>query len=214
MNILALEFSAPMRSVAVVADGRRGPAIVRNDPRATCTGAMVEEALRGASLEREDIQCIAIGLGPGSYNGIRAALAFAQGWQLGMPVELRGVATTECLAAQAQANGWTGRAHAVIDAQRRELYLVTYDISPVSIESVTGLRIVSLDEARRQTSGEGRVFGPEAKRWFAEGHNLAPDAAQLAMLAAAQAGPSPLEPLYLRETTFVKAPPLRTIPER
>lgn len=214
MKILALEFSAMVRSVAVVVDGRRGPAIVRNEPRSTCTSTMVEEALQGARMEQEDVECIAIGLGPGSYNGIRAAIAFAQGWQIGIPVELRGVATTECLAAQAQAEGWNGRVHVVIDAQRRELHLVSYDITAESIGVAKELRIVTLDEARRQTSDGGRVIGPEATRWFAEGQNLSPDAVQLAVLAGQQPGPSSLNPLYLRETTFVKAPPLRTIPAR
>jgi len=36
-------------------------------------------ALKQAGLEREAIDCIAVGLGPGSYTGIRSAIALAQG---------------------------------------------------------------------------------------------------------------------------------------
>ena len=43
---------------------------------------MIEEALREAGLEREQIEVLAVGLGPGSYTGIRVALSLAQGWQL------------------------------------------------------------------------------------------------------------------------------------
>ena len=69
---------------------------------------MIESALRQAGLEREEIECIAVGLGPGSYTGIRAAIALAQGWQLARGVKLLGVSSAECLATQAQAELFTG----------------------------------------------------------------------------------------------------------
>ena len=46
---------------------------------------LVEDALRQAQLDRAQIECLAIGLGPGSYNGMRLAIAVAQGWQLASP---------------------------------------------------------------------------------------------------------------------------------
>ena len=73
---------------------------------------------------------IAVGLGPGSYTGIRVAISMAQGWQLARGVKLLGVSSAECLAAQAQAEKIFGRVNVVIDAQRNEFYLATYEISP------------------------------------------------------------------------------------
>jgi len=43
---------------------------------------LVERALAEAKVERGQIECVAVGLGPGSYTGIRGAIALAQGWQL------------------------------------------------------------------------------------------------------------------------------------
>ena len=73
MKILALEFSSPQRSVAVVQG---------NDFHESLSGsnepfAMIDEALRAAKVEREQIECIVIGLGPGSYTGIRSAISIA-----------------------------------------------------------------------------------------------------------------------------------------
>ena len=59
---------------------------------------------------------IAVGLGPGSYTGIRAAIAVAQGWQLARGIKLLGINSVECLAAQAQAGKIFGRVNVVIDA--------------------------------------------------------------------------------------------------
>src|SRR5882724_6402098 len=127
MKILALEFSSPQRSVAVV-QGRAGADSV-SEVIETAPGnsmkplGMVESALKRAGVEREQVECLVIGLGPGSYNGIRAAIALAQGWQLARAVKLLGISSAECIAAQAQADGFEGRAGVVIDAQRGEFHL-------------------------------------------------------------------------------------------
>src|ERR1041384_2925534 len=93
MKILALEFSSPQRSVAVLSDGaKRVSEVIDTAPGHSMKPlGMVETAWQEAGLEREQIECLAVGLGPGSYTGIRAAIALAQGWQLARGVELLGV---------------------------------------------------------------------------------------------------------------------------
>ena len=81
---------------------------VETGGRSTNALGLVEDALRQAQLDRAQIECLAVGLGPGSYNGIRLAIALAQGWQLARPVKLLGISSAECLAAQAQAEGISG----------------------------------------------------------------------------------------------------------
>jgi len=69
MKILALEFSSPERSVAIVQGSGAGldrAEVVERGGRETRALGMIEEALRLAQLEREQIECIAVGLGPGS----------------------------------------------------------------------------------------------------------------------------------------------------
>ena len=60
--------------------------------------ALVERALAQANCRREEIAVVAVGLGPGSYTGIRSAIALAQGWQLGRGVKTLGISSVECLA--------------------------------------------------------------------------------------------------------------------
>src|ERR1035438_4492910 len=122
MTILALEFSSPQRSVAVLrTEGAvmAAEAIETGRQRTNAFG-MIEQVLAGTKIEREQIEVIAIGLGPGSYTGIRAAISLAQGWQLAFAepeqenssqtmasaqrrlargVKLLGVSSAECLVA-------------------------------------------------------------------------------------------------------------------
>jgi tRNA threonylcarbamoyladenosine biosynthesis protein TsaB len=212
MKILAVEFSSEQRSVAIWADGAVRGSAGETATRATHAIALIEQALAQAGLKREQLDCLAVGLSPGSYTGIRAAIALAQGWQLARPVKLLGLTSIECLVAEARAAGWNGRVNFVIDAQRNELYLARYDISPQSAAELEPLKLASLEEVRSRIAAGEMVAGPEVTRWFPQGRTLVPEAATLARLAETRtdfvAGES-LEPIYLRETNFVKAPPPR-----
>lgn len=221
MKMLALEFSSAQRSVAVVVGGADGRPPATSEVVVTAIGhstkpfAMIAEALRSAGVEREQIEEIVVGLGPGSYTGIRAAIALAQGWQLATGAKLLGVSSAECVAAQAQVDGIMGKLSVVIDAQREEFYLADYEIVPGGMREISPLRLATLAEVRgREAAGE-RLVGPEVARWFPNGRVIFPQAARLGERAGTRsdfvAGET-LAPIYLRETTFVKAPPPRAIP--
>ncbi len=215
MKILAVEFSSAQRSVAVVVDGHPRGAAMETATRTTRAFDLISRALAEAGVEREQIECLAIGLGPGSYTGIRSAIALAQGWQLALPVRLLGIGSVECVAAEAQAKACFGAVNIVVDAQRNELYVARYEISPDACREIEPLKLATPDEVRTRASAGEIVVGPEADRWFAEGRVLFPSAATLGKMAASRANFVPgekLEPIYLRETTFVKAPPPRVLP--
>jgi tRNA threonylcarbamoyl adenosine modification protein YeaZ len=220
MKILSLEFSSPQRSAAVTQaqPGAKPLALgeaAETGERSSNSLGLVEEALRQAQLDRMQIECLAIGLGPGSYTGIRLAIALAQGWQLARPVNILGISTAECLAAQAQAEGIFGRVEVVIDAQRNEFYLAAYDVSPLEWRAIEPLHLATLAEVQDRQQAGGVLIGPEVTKWFPGSRGLLPRAATLGRLAQNRtdyvAGEH-IEPIYLRETRFVKAPPLRVLP--
>ena len=217
MTILALEFSSPQRSVAVLRAGDAVAAteVIESGGNGTNAFAMIESALREAKLEREQIEVIAVGLGPGSYTGIRVALSVAQGWQLARGVKLAGSGSAECLAEQARAEKIFGRVNVVIDAQRNEIYLAGYEISADVRREVEPLKILPAAEIKSRSEEGGIFIGPEVTRWFPSGRIMFPHAAMLAELAARRgdsAAGERQEPIYLRETNFAKSPPCRTFP--
>ena len=214
MKILALDFSSPQRSVAVIDGSQAVAELVETGSQGMQAFGMIENALRQANLEREQIECIVIGLGPGSYTGIRSALSIAQGWQIGRGVKLLGISSVEAIAHEAQAEKIHGKVNIIVDAQRRELYLATYQISANECVEAKPLHILARSEFSNNARETEIFVGPEVTTCFPSGKTLFPRAATLARLAKARtdfvAGEK-LEPIYLRETTFVKAPPLRII---
>jgi len=208
MTILALEFSSERRSVALARNGVLLAEAGETGGRDTKAFALIENVLSAAKITREQIEVIAVGLGPGSYTGIRAAIAVAQGWQLARGVKLIGVSSVEALAAEAQAAKIFGRVNVVVDAQRGEFYLATWNLSAARREEIFPLKIVTATELAALKSAGEICVGPEA------GLVLWPRAAGLAQLATGRAefvAGENLAPIYLRETSFVKTAPTRIL---
>ena len=212
MTILAFDFSSEQRSSALARGGIVLAEAVETGGRNTAAFGMIEKILADAKIGREEIDAITVGLGPGSYTGIRAAISLAQGWQLARETKLIGIGSIEAIAAQARAEKFFGRVNVMIDAQRGEFYLASFNISEGGWREVEPLKISPLAEVQSRAMANEILAGPEVTKWFPEGRIIFPRAAMLAKLAAARndfvAGEN-LEPVYLREADFVKSPPGR-----
>jgi tRNA threonylcarbamoyladenosine biosynthesis protein TsaB len=217
MKILAVEFSSKARNVAVLQCGDGlSPALLARAAESSVRRplGLITDVLRLAGCEREDIEAIAIGLGPGSYTGIRGAIALAQGWQLGRGVKLLGVSSVECLAAQAAEEKIFGPVNIVIDAQRNEFYLGRYEINPGQWREAEPLRLAPIAEIEQLQRAGQQISCPDAVQWFPTAREIYPDAAILGRLACGRRDFVPgekLEPIYLREVSYTKAPPVRAI---
>lgn len=203
MTILALEFSSDQRSVAVARDGSVLSEAVVTGGRGVAAFAMIEKVLTGAGLEREQIDTIAVGLGPGSYTGIRGAIALAEGWKIARDIHLIGVSSVEAMVSVAQAEKTLGPVSVVVNAQREEFYCATYDITETGWTERAALKILPRAEVLAVSQGR-LIIGPEAPK-FPDGRLVFPGASAIAKLAAGRPPDERLEPIYLRETTFVKA---------
>jgi tRNA threonylcarbamoyl adenosine modification protein YeaZ len=214
MILLAIDCSSPRRSVAVARDERVLAEAGESAGRSTALVALIEEVLAGAGLPREGMETLAIGLGPGSYTGIRAAIALAQGWQLALGTRILGIRSMWACAHRCQQSGMRGRIAIVVDAQRDEFYMEEFELSGASLEPCSVLRLVSREEARRIGEHGVQLAGPEISALGFPGRNVLPDAAAVAELAVAGAGIAAgdgLQPIYLRPTSFVKAPSVPTV---
>jgi tRNA threonylcarbamoyl adenosine modification protein YeaZ len=211
MKILALEFSPPERSVAVIDGEVRS--FVGEPNQGSAAFSSISRALDEAQLKPPDIECIAVGLGPGSYAGIRTAISIAQGWQLARGVKLLGVNSAEAIACRAQRAGLFGVVNLVFDAQRDEVYSIRYDIDPNNTRLLGDFELLTLaQEVLRVDAGEIFIKADNGP-WQAGKHqSLFADAREVGLLAARSQNfrsGCQLEPIYLRKAEFVKAPPAR-----
>ncbi|MBQ3106450.1 MAG: tRNA (adenosine(37)-N6)-threonylcarbamoyltransferase complex dimerization subunit type 1 TsaB, partial [Eggerthellaceae bacterium] len=88
----------------------------------------IDGLLAECGVRREDIACVACGRGPGSFTGVRIAMATAKGIASALGVGLVGVSSLDAVAWGAWHAGARGRMLVVADAMRKEVYPVEYDV--------------------------------------------------------------------------------------
>lgn len=172
--------------------------------------ALLAATLREARTTPDQIECLALNLGPGSYTGVRAGISMAQGWSLARPIRLIGLTTFDSLSQQAFDLNVRGRVHILLDAQRGEFFVAPYEITSAGPRPLQACYLASLAEVLDRAQRGESIIGPEVSRWVPQGRDLSPNAKTLGLLASRSADPirpEDLRPQYGRETTFVKSNP-------
>ena len=216
MLFLAIECSSARRSVACGStDGLVLASAHHDQGRGTPLLALTEQVLREAGANRRDVSRFVMGLGPGSYTGIRSSLALAQGWKLATGVPLQGIEASDACAQVARRQGLVGDFTVVIDAQRGEFYVAGFRIGTSGFAGLSPLRLATRAELDVLASEGASLIGPDLPLAGLNGTRILPDASALIEIAARIPPPDPaappLEPIYLRATSFVKAPPPRVL---
>ena len=119
----------------------------------------IDAALAEHGVAREDIACVAVGRGPGSFTGVRLAMATAKGIASALEVPLVGVSSLDAVAWNAWAAGERGPLSVVADAMRKEVYPVRYLLNDTGIERLEADRVVKAEDAARELAAEGDLSG-------------------------------------------------------
>ena len=216
--ILALDASAAACSVAL----RRGRAVLafREAPmargHAEALMPLVMEAMTEAKLGFADLAMIAVGVGPGSFTGIRIALAAARGIGLAAGRPVIGMDSFSAVAASVGEAELSGRSLlVVIESKRKELFGQYFDSARRRLGEALVLPAAQLLHHRPPgplvIAGDAAHYLREtADAVMASGPGR-PDARAIAHLAAEGRAILAARPLYLRgaDVTFPagKSPP-------
>ena len=189
MLTLAFDTATAVATSALV-DG--GEVLGERVSRAQTLLEDVDALLRQAGAHPADLDRLAVGLGPGSFTGVRIGLAAARGLALSLDLPGAGVSTLAALAAGAP------EALPVIDAKRREVFTLVDGEPRVLAPEDLALDEVAVcvgDGARRYRSllEERGAFVPPD-----DDERHLPRARFHAALAGEPVPVDELEPLYLR----------------
>lgn len=128
MPVLALDTASEACSAAVLVDGRlvtRSVAIGRG--HAEVLMPMVAEAMAEAAVSFDDLSRIVVTTGPGSFTGVRVAVAAARGFAVVSGLPVVGLSTLAVHAAMAREAHPGATVLAVLTAGRGEIYGAVYD---------------------------------------------------------------------------------------
>jgi tRNA threonylcarbamoyladenosine biosynthesis protein TsaB len=137
--LLALETATMCGSVAIVSNSRcvAETSLQTGETHSRRLLAGIDRLLQETAVTWDDIDGVAVSLGPGSFTGLRIGLATAKGLAMSAGVKLIGVGTLDGLAAQLFGTGDT-LICPVLDARKKEVYCGFYRSDPKGMPRLQG----------------------------------------------------------------------------
>ena len=128
MRVLAIESSCPRGTVALRERDRTLVRLEHDTPQAHAESLLplIERALEVAGWRRSALERIGVGVGPGSFTGLRVGISLAQGLALGLGVPAVGVGSLAAMAAGLGSADQRIRCP-ILDARRDEVFVAAYD---------------------------------------------------------------------------------------
>lgn len=166
MKILYLETSSKNCSVAISDDEKLlcvCEEASENYKQSESLHSFVEWALEGAEISLKDLDAISLGMGPGSYTGLRIGAASAKGFCFGLNIPLVAVNSLKSMI-----EPFLGKNYDLIipmvDARRMEVYTALYDGNTGNELNPTEAKV--LDETSFQEFKDKKVIfvGDGAKK--------------------------------------------------
>ncbi len=127
MKILAFDTSGDILSVGLY-EGRKVLAEAESSGFSRHSAVLlpsIERMARSAGLKLKDLDVIAVGLGPGSFTGLRAGVTTAKILSFALNKKIVGVSSLEILAA---AQSGQGPIAVLLDAKKNKTYTAAYDL--------------------------------------------------------------------------------------
>lgn len=210
MRVLGIETSSPVGSVALVERGKVIAAAHHDEPQRHGERLLplVDQLLAECGWSRSSLERLGVGIGPGSFTGLRVGIALAAGMALGLGVPLVGVGSLRALAHGHPAEDRRLRV-VVRDARRNEHFVAAYDERSEEVRAPEAVPQALTPEHVRRLAAErdyvvlGTAFTdlPSAVGELTQ----APDARAVAQLAAVlDPGAHPALPHYVRGPNAIR----------
>ncbi len=219
MKILALDTAAQSCSVAITADGALCAELtaLKNQTHSKHLMPLIDSVLSIAGFRVEELDGLAVTIGPGSFTGLRIGISTIKGLAHALNRPAVGISSLEALAWQC-----ADRSHLIcplLDARKGEVYCATYRYDQKGLVPQTPARAVEPEAVARDITencvfiGSGaRLYRHKLKSLLGDRAHFVPHAqdilraSSIAFLSMprfktnARQAPADLVPLYIRKS--------------
>lgn len=220
--ILCIETGTDVCSVGIARDGELLSLRESDQGRdhARLVAVYVDELLKETGLRPDDLNAVAVGMGPGSYTGLRIGVSFAKGLCYGLNIPLIAVGSLDAMTAVAIEDYEAGIVAVenwdeallcpMVDARRMEVYTQIFDSKCQPQSEVSAEVVTEQSLAQWRSDRQVVIFGNGAAKCLevlkdVTYINVTPSARSLARLAHKrfEAGEfediAYFEPFYLKD---------------
>ena len=219
--ILCIETGTDICSVGVARDGELISLRESDEGRdhAKKVGVFVDELLRETGISPDELDAVAVGMGPGSYTGLRIGVSFAKGLCYGLAIPLVAVGSLDAMAAVAiedydagilDVDNWEDAVLCpMVDARRMEVYTRLFDAKGNALSDVTAEVVTEKTFADVRRERQLVMFGNGAAKCREVLHdatyiNITPSARGLARLAEQRLSAGQTEDIAYFEPFYLK----------
>ena len=163
--ILSIETSTTNCSVSLSNKGKVCALIEHNDVNYSHSENLhkfIKEALSNASFLIEDLDAVAVSMGPGSYTGLRIGVSAAKGLCFSLGIPLIAIPTLEIIARQLHTV--QGNIVSLLDARRMEVYAAVYDSEYTELRKTKAEIIDEGSFSEYLEAGDTYFIGPGAEK--------------------------------------------------
>jgi tRNA threonylcarbamoyladenosine biosynthesis protein TsaB len=227
MNILGLETSTAVCSVGLFREGQPGVehSLRESHIHSEKLLTLVQDVVRSAAIELNQLDAIAVSIGPGSFTGLRIGLSTAKGLSYALDRPIVAVSTFEAIAEAARQRFPAAETIAVIiDAKKDEWYMGRFHVAGGLLDAVGRVGISSLDDAARMLqNGRSTLILTDKSEQVARALDIGAtiedvhtycrgdvvaSVAHPLVLRSEFADASGLEPMYLKDFVIRLSPPV------
>lgn len=192
--ILSIETGTDICSVAIARDGELLSLRESDEGRdhAKKVAVFVDELFDETGISPDELDAIAVGMGPGSYTGLRIGVSFAKGLCYGLQIPLVAVGSLDALTEVAIEDNEAGILDVenwddsilcpMVDARRMEVYTQLFDSRGVALSQVKAEIVTEESFAQERRERQLVIFGNGA----AKCRELLPDAAYINVTPSAR----------------------------
>ena len=146
MKILGIDSSGLVASAAILSDDTVVSEFTVNNKKTHSQTLlpMIEQVVKMAGIELEELDAIAVAAGPGSFTGLRIGSATAKGLGLALDKPLVGIPTVEALAYNLY--DVNGLICPIMDARRKQVYTGIYRYEDHRLVTVKDQMAVGIEE--------------------------------------------------------------------
>lgn len=158
MNLLAIDTSTKYFSLAIAKDDKITAQFHRpiGERLSRLILPIIDRQLKKAGIPFRKIDCLAAGIGPGSFTGLRVGIAAIKGLAFARCLPVAGIISLDALAlTQAKRDG--AYICPIVDAKRKLIYSALYR-SDSSLRRIRRYLLVSVEDLLKTIGKRHRVF--------------------------------------------------------
>ncbi|MGD0074077.1 MAG: tRNA (adenosine(37)-N6)-threonylcarbamoyltransferase complex dimerization subunit type 1 TsaB [Candidatus Binataceae bacterium] len=161
--VLGLETGTPTASLALIAHGRILGQLSRPvHSHGEKLPVIVDELLGLAGVRLDQLAAIAVGIGPGSFTGLRIGLGYAKGLAWAGGLNILGINSLDALAIGAASHPAARPGTficPILDARKGEVYAALYRVTATRVEKTLDDMVVDPDRLIARIGGEAVFVG-------------------------------------------------------